>query len=67
MTYHKFCKKKKTKKWAVLLSVLYLVYSNLFSMHEENYRTDVSKHVSLNTQIVHNGLFKCSKYMYTIS
>ena len=49
-----------------LLSVLYLVYSIhgklLFSMRSEDYRTDLSKHVSIYTQIVRNGLFKCSKY-----
>ena len=51
-------------------SVLYLVYSIyrklLFSMHKEDYRTDLSKHVSINTQIGHNCLFKCLKYTCTI-
>ena len=27
-----------------------------------DYRTDLSKYVSINMQIDHNGLFKCSKY-----
>ena len=31
-------------------------------MRLEDYRTDLSKHVSINTQIVHNSLFKRSKY-----
>ena len=31
-------------------------------MRSEEYRTDLSKHVSINMQIDHNGLFKCSKY-----
>ena len=35
-------------------------------MRYEDYRTDVSKHVSINTQIGRNGLFKCSNYTYFI-
>ena len=66
MTYHRFCKKYFPLKWVVLLSVLYLVYSIqgklLFPMCIEDYRTDSSKHVSIYTQNVRNGLFKCSKY-----
>ena len=45
-------------------SVLYLAYriywKLLFSMRY--YRTDLSKHVYINTQIDCNGFFKCSKY-----
>ena len=28
----------------------------------EDYRTDLSKYVSINMQIDRNGLYKCSKY-----
>ena len=42
-------------------SVLYLVYSIywklIFSMGKEDYRTDLSKHVSVNTQIDRNGFY----------
>ena len=66
MTYHRFCKKYFPSKWVVLLNVLYLVCSIhgklLFSMSYEDYRTKLSKQVSIYMQIVHNGLFKCSKY-----
>ena len=39
-----------------------LIEMLLFSIRYEEYRTDLSKHVFINTQIDHNGLFKNSNY-----
>ena len=51
-------------------SVLYLVYGIyckfLFSMCKEDYRTDLSKHVSINTQIDHNGVLSVQNLLFYI-
>ena len=51
-------------------SVLYLVYGIyckfLFSMRKEDYRTDLSKHVSIYTQIDHNGFLSVQNLLFYI-
>ena len=66
MIYNQFCKKYFPLKWVVLI-VYYIWYKTFIESYYflcvyEDYRTDLSKHVSINMQICRNCLYKCSKY-----